>query len=319
MIRTLCPNEKITEPGFYAMPLSRHHSQPCNGVSVTSGVLRAMELQTPADVWAFSLLNPGRWERKETDALRLGVAMALYVEGGPHRVLDGFKVHPEDRPRRPTKSQVKAFDEGRASDAAIASVEYWKAVDAEPNDYLDQDEFDLICLMGAVLDRDPAASAVMSGIPEVTMAWQDERTGIWVLSRPDTISLDGVVTDYKRIAGAGMPFSTRLVDQRIERHGYDMQIALGCEAMERLTGTWPGAAGIIAQAAEAPHHVILRSFDNDDLRIAQWRNRRALDRFHECLTSGHWPGPGEVVGAYQMRKDLRERFLEEMNTAHAAP
>lgn len=319
MIRHLKPHEKITEPGFYAMPLSRHHNQPCDGVSVTSGILRAMDLQTPADVWAFHALNPERWERKETEALRLGVAMALYVEGGPHRVLDGFKIHPEDKPRRPTKAQTIAYDEGRASEAALASVDYWSAVDAEPFDYLDQAEFDLICVMGAVLDRDPAATAVMSGIPEVTMAWQDERTGIWVLSRPDTISLDGVVTDYKRIAGSGMPFNTRLIDQRIERHGYDMQIALGCEAMERLTGTWPGAAGVIAQAAEAPHHVILRSFDNEDLRIAQWRNRRALDRFHECLTSSHWPGPGEFVGAYQMRKDLRERFLEEMNTAHAAP
>lgn len=319
LIRTLGPDEKITEDGFYAIPLSRHHGQPCDGVSVTSGVLRAMELKTPADVWAFHLVNPDRWPKQETDALRLGIAMALYVEGGAYRVLDGFKVHPEDKPRRPTPLQIKAYDDGRASDAAITSVEYWSAVDAEPHDYLDQSEFDLICTMGVVLDRDPAAKAVMNGIPEVTMAWRDDRTGLWVLSRPDTINFDGVVTDYKRIAAGGSAFNARLVDRRIEENGYDMQIALGCEAMERLSGTWPGAAGVIAQSADAPHHVILRSFDNEDLRIAQWRNRRALDRFHECLTANHWPGPGEVVGSYRMNDKLRERLLEEMNTANAAP
>lgn len=319
MIRTLAPGEKITENGFYAIPLSVHHNQPCDGVSVTSGVLRAMELETPADVWAFHRLNPDRWERKETDALRLGVAMALYVEGGAYRVLEGFQIHPEDKPRRPTPAQIKAYDEGRASDAAMASVEYWRAVDAEPHAYLDQKEFDLICTMGVVLDRDQLAKNVMTGIPEVTMAWRDEATGIWVLSRPDTINFDGVVTDYKRIAPGAGSFNTYLVDRRIEAGGYDMQIALGCEAMERLTGNWPSAAGIIAQSADAPHHVILRSFDDETLRMAQWRNHRALARFHECLTSNHWPGPGEFVGAYQMNPKLRERLLEEMNMAHAAP
>lgn len=318
-IRLLGPDEKIREPGFYSIPLSRHHGQPCEGISVTSGVLRTMELETPADVWAFHLLNPKRWEKKETEALRLGVAMALYVEGGALRVLEGFKIHPEERPKRPLPSQIRAYDEGRASDAAIASVEYWRKVDADPHDYLDQSQFDEIIAMGAVLDHDPAAKAVMNGIPEVTMAWQDERTGLWVLSRPDTINFDGVVTDYKRIAPGASIFNTQLVDRRIEEQGYDMQIALGCEAMERLLGEWPSAAGIIAQSADAPYHVILRSINEEDLRIAQWRNRRALDRFHECLTSGHWPGPGEVVGAFQMRKERRERLLEEMNIAGAAP
>jgi hypothetical protein len=278
-----------------------------------------MERRTPADVWAFHALNPKRWARKETDALRLGVAMALYVEGGAYRVLEGFNIHSEDKPRRPTPAQIKAYDAGRGSDAAIASVDYWRAVDADPGDYLDQSDFEMICTMGAVLERDETASAVMKGIPEVTMAWQDERTGLLVLSRPDTINFDGVVTDYKRIASGGPPFSAPLVDRRIEDHAYDMQISLGCEGMERLTMEWPGAAGIIGQSAEPPHHVVLRSIDDETLRIAQWRNRRSLDRFHECLTSNHWPGPGDVIGAYQMRKELREMFLNQMNTEGTAP
>lgn len=317
--RTLADGEKITEPGIYAISLERHHSQPCNGFSVTSGVLRTMELGTPADVWAFHRLNPARFEKQDTDALRMGVAMALYVEGGPQKVLEGFQLHAEDKPRRPTTAQIAAYYEGRASDAAVASVEYWRAVDADPNAYLTKDEFAELCAMGAILERDPNASVVMRGMPEVTMAWRDESTGIWVLSRPDVISLEPSVIDYKRMATRGGYFSPTLVDRRIDDGGYLQQIALGAEGFERLYGEWPNLTGIVAQLASPPYHVITRAMDEEDLRIAQFQNRRALTRISECLLSGQWPGPGEVVGSYQMRKERRESLLAQMNTEGTAP
>lgn len=318
-IRTLKPGEKITENGFYNIPLSQHHNQPCDGVSVTSGVLRQMELATPADVWAFHVLNPDRWERKETAALRLGVAMALFVEGGSDRVLEGFKIHPEDKPRRPTTAQIKAAAEGRATDTALASIEYWSAVDAEPNDYLTTDEFDLICVMGAVLAKDPAAQAVMGGVAEVTMAVRDEMTGLWLLSRPDTVSFDGSVSDYKKISSQGRPFSYLIVDQRITDHGYDLQLAFAAECFQALTTEWPHIAGIVAQSDAAPHHVVLREIAEEDLRIGQFRNRRAIVRFAECLKSNDWPGPGADVGAYQRPEWQREMLLKQMNLEGTAP
>ncbi|MDB6151491.1 MAG: hypothetical protein JWQ44_2939 [Chthoniobacter sp.] len=318
-IRTLAAGEKISDPGFYNIPLSQHHNQPCAGVSVTSGILRTMHEKTPADVWAFHVLNPNRWVRKETDALRLGVAMALLVEGGPEKVLTAFSIHPDDKPRRPTPAQRKACSEGRGTDAAVQSVEYWDAVDTNPDDYLTQEEFETILTMGEVLMQDEAAKSILGGLPEVTMAWQDERTGLWVLSRPDTIHPEGIVTDYKKIATQGKPFNGYLVDQRIRAHRYDMQIALGAEGMERLLGEWPSAAGIIAQCGEAPHHVIIRSMSEEVLRMGQFHNRRALDRFAECLKSNHWPGPGEHVGSFHWDDATWARMIEEMNTQGVAP
>jgi len=318
-IRTLGPDEKITEPGFYAISLERHHQQPCDGPSVTSGVLRKMELETPADVWAYSLLNPDRWGRDETDALRLGAAMAYLVEGGKDALLAAFEVHPEDKPRKATPAQIKAYDEGRASDSAIASVEYWRAVEESPSRYLDQGEFETLIAMHGVLMDDPSASVVMSGLPEVTMAWRDEQTGLWLLSRPDTVSFDGSMTDYKKMNTQGKPFNHRLVDHRITDHAYDMQLAFAADVFEKLTGEWPTSVGIVAQCDKPPYHVILREISEEDLRIAQWRNRRSINRFHECLTTGLWPGPGDDVGAYQRPEWQRTMLLEQMNTAYAAP
>jgi hypothetical protein len=314
-IRTLAPDQLITEPGFYSIPLSQHHSQPCDGPSVTSGVLRKMETHTPLDVWSFHKLNPYRWEQTQTDALRLGVAMALYCEGGADRVLEGFKVHPDDKPRRPTAAQIEAYDAGKLTPANEVSVPYWRAVDAEPSAYLDAKEFDLIKTMGWVLEKDPAAKAVMGGIPEVTMAYRDAETGLWILSRPDTVSFDGTVSDYKKVAASGKPFNAALIDQRITQFAYDMQLALAATAFNVLTGEKIDVAGIVAQSDTAPHHVILREIAEEDLQIGAWRNQRQIRRFAECLASGVWPGPGDEVGAYRRPPAQRDKLLSDMGVA----
>jgi hypothetical protein len=319
VIRTLAPGELISEPGFYNIPLSVHHGQPCIGPSVTSGVLRKMELHSPADVWAYSRLNPNRYEDEDKPALRLGRAMAAYVEGGMDAVAQHFRVLRDDRPRRPTSQQIIAHAQGRASEAAKASILFWTFVDEDSRDILTDAELAQIEAMGKVLAADPAAAAVMGGIPEVTMAYLDDRTGLWVLSRPDTVNFDGSVTDYKKVSSQGMPFSHRLIDRRISDFAYDMQLGLAAEAFETLTGEWPSIACIIAQSDKPPYHVILREILEEDLRIGQWRNRRALNRFAECLASGHWPGPGWDTSFYQRPDWQRTMLLEQMNTEGVAP
>lgn len=318
-IRTLGPDEQITEPGFYNISLDRHHSQPCDGPSVTSGVLRKMELATPADVWAFSLLNPDRWVQEDKTALRLGRAMAAYIEGGIDEVAKHFAVLPADKPNKPTAQQLLAYAEGRATDAGKRCVEFWAAQDKDPRDQITDAQQKMIMDIGSVLASDPMASAVMGGIPEITMAYQDNQTGLWLLARPDTVNFDGTVTDYKKINTQGRPFNYRVVDGRITEHGYDMQLAFAAEVFEALTTQWPSSAGIIAQWDAAPHHVILREIAEEDLRFGQFRNRRAIARFAECLASNHWPGPGDDVGAYQRPQWQRDMLLAEMNTEGTAP
>lgn len=318
-IRTLADGELITEPGFYNISLDRHHSQPCNGPSVTSGVLRKMELSTPADVWAFSRLNPDRWVQEDKTALRLGRAMAAYIEGGMDEVAKHFAVLPEDAPNKPTAKQLAAYNVGRFTDANKKSVEFWEKQNADPRDQITAAEQKMIEDMGKVLAADPMASAVMGGIPEITMAYQDDETGLWLLARPDTVNFDGTVTDFKKVNTQGRPFNYRTVDSRITEHGYDMQLSFAAEVFECLTGEWPTSAGIIAQWDAPPHHVILREIAEEDLRIGQFRNRRAIRRFSECLASGHWPGPGDDVGAYQRPQWQRDMLLEEMNTEGKAP
>ena len=318
-IKRLAKGEKISTPGFYDISLDVHHSQCCDGPSVTSGILRRMELSTPADVFAFHALNPYRWEKPQTTALRLGRAMADFVQGGMEAVAEHFIVLPADKPRKPTDAQIAAYDAGKATDAGRLSVEFWRKVEADPRDPLTEAEQTMIENMGKVLAKDPAACAVMGGIPEVTMAWRDDRTGLWILSRPDTVSFDGALSDYKKVSTQGNPFNHRLVDRRIEQHGYHQQMALAVEGFEMLMNDTPTSVGLVFQSDAAPHHVILREISEEGVGIGKFQNRRAIDRFHECLTSGHWPGPGDDVGAWMPSDWFWKKITEEMQIAGVSP
>lgn len=318
-IRTLAEGEKISEPGFWNIPMHVHHSQPCIGPSVTSGVLRKMELATPADVWATHMLNPDRWPEQDKTALRLGRAMAAYVEGGEEEVSRHFAVLPEDKPRKPTAQQRAAYEEGRATDAGTLSVEFWDKVLADPRDFVTASEWQMISDMGKVLAADPAASAVMSGLPEISMVTQDPHTGIWILSRPDTVSFDGSMADYKKCNTQGRPFNYRICDRLIERHGYHQQMALAADTYAELTGERPSVVGLVFQWDAVPHHVIIREIDQEALAFGSFQNKRAIRRFAECLESGDWPGPGQDIGAFQMSDWMRTMLIEEMQIAGVAP
>ena len=317
-IRTLGPGEKICEPGFYNIPLAVHHSQCCDGVSVTSGVLRRIKQEYPAEVWAFHELNPNRWVREETDALRTGRAMAAYVEGGADEVEEHFYVLPESRPQRPTRQQLTAIKEGRGSKSAIQSLSFWKEADADPRDQITESQFDLIRDMGRALEADPAAQAILGGMPEVTMAWFDERSQLWCLSRPDQISFDGFVSDYKKISPQGQLFDKDLCYRAVEKHRYDMQMGFAHEGFETLTGFQPQAVGLLFQSDRPPHFGIPIEIGEEEIAIARFHNHQSLRRFRECLDSGDWQEPGEHPGIFRWSDEKRERILEEMNTENQA-
>lgn len=357
-IRDLGPDEWITEPGFYRLPMDRHHGQPCcdperlkeiakgdkprpGEWAVTSSVLRNILTSTPSVVWDTSLLNPKRRDAGDSDALRLGRVMAAYIEHGPEgveqfvRVLEGDRQRftvpemldmarrgiekPEVRPNRPSYDQVLKYYHGLATPAARFAVEFWKEVDEDQREIVSENEWELICDMGKALATDPVASAALDGFPEITMAWYDETTDLWCLARPDQVSFSGLLSDYKKINTQGRPFNERACDARITQHAYGMQMAFAAEAFEYLTGEYPDQVGLVFQHDQPPYPPLLRSIDEENLRIDQFRNQHARRVMRDCMDTGNWWGPGENVGVYRRPEWQREQILEEMQKAGVAP
>lgn len=308
-IRDLGPDEKITEPGCYRMPLEQHHNQPCIGVSVTSSVLRTLEYGTPADVWWASVLNPDRYEAKERAALWMGRAMHAWIEGGEEVLKRDFIVLPESCPKRPTEAQLNAEN---PSPSSVKAMSFWEKVwarqKATGKDLITHSEFETIKLMGEALARDPLATAVIGGEPEITMAYQDEETGLWVLSRLDNMTWDGLLSDYKKISTQGDYLTPQICKYRTWKHGYHMQLALGAEAYFKLTGNWPTDCALVYQMDSVPYHSLTLALGQKALYWGMVANHRSMRLFRKCLDEGHWPGPGEDPQEFGLTDKQDEAF-----------
>ena len=312
-IRQLKPGEKITEPGFYNIPLHVHHNQPCDGVSVTSGVLRGMDpdLGSPADVWAFHKLNPDGRKKPASRAMHQGAAMAALIAGGGTELQRQFFVADKKVPRRPSEQQWDQYHRGRLfQKTTLDACEYWEEVNNGDRPHLTYDDTMLLVDMAKVLQNDAAAMAAIAGLPEITMAAYDEQTDLWLLSRPDTVDPDhAAMSDYKKISTRGEPFTARILDERICRFGYDAQMGFAADVYSRLTGNWPENVGIIGQSDAYPYHVIPRALTEQQLVEGMQMAQLSAKRFRQCLDSGHWPGPGEDIGEYR-RPDWRQKQIE---------
>jgi hypothetical protein len=63
----------------------------------------------------------------------------------------------------------------------------------------------------------------------------------------------------------------------------------------------------------------LREIDDQELRIGEFRNNRALRTIQECTENNDWPGPGVDVGKFVRNPAQRERLIEEMRAEGVAP
>lgn len=310
-IHDLGPKEIITEPGFYRLSLDRHHNGPCDGPSVTSSVLRKLEVGSPLHVWAFHYLNPDRYDDADRGALRMGRAMHSWVEGGRQALERDFIVIPSDAPSKPTKAQLASE---KPSPTAIRSISFWEAVserlEATGRSLISQAEYETIAAMGEALAADPLASAVVGGEPEITMAWKDEETGLWCLSRLDNLTGDGLLSDYKKISTAYRPMTPALCRRRIEDGGYHQQLAFGAEGYFNITGNWPTDCALVFQEDKPPYAAITIAVGGDPLYWGMCANHRSLRLFRQCLDADHWPGPGENPEEFNFRDFQTERMQQ---------
>lgn len=310
-IRTLLPDEKITEEGLYRMPLARHHAQPCEGISVTSSVLRTIELGSPAAAWDFHMLNPDAYERPERDALKLGTAMHSWVEGGEEAVKRDFIILAPGTPKKPSDRQLNAAAPSKETVEAIRVwQQIWKRQALRGCPIITQAEFDQIKIMGKALEHDPTALAVLGGEPEITIATFDDETQLWMLSRLDNLTFDGLQSDFKRISTRGRFLTERVCKARIREHRYDMQMAFGAECFWRVTGQWPTDSAIVFQMDVPPFHSHTVAIGRDEIIAGVALNHRAMRIFRECYDSGNWPGPGAVISTFQYSTAEREAFQE---------
>lgn len=296
LIRDLPDDGVIREAGAYRMPIDHYHTQCCDGPSISSGGLRTIYNKSAADYWAFSDLNPARYERPDSDALNFGrAAHALLL--GDEVFDDNFLVLSDDAPPKPTKAQMRARREGRMSASANERFSFWDAFLRVQcgRTVVAQTWMDDIRAMSAALAAHPLVGPLFDGEAEVSLIWRDEPTGVWIKSRPDMLPRMGDVKgDLKTTADA----SLRAVMRDITKHGYDMQAALGAMGCEEVLGQTISSDAIVFAQKTPPYHVTLVEVPEAALHWGKLKCRLAIDEFARCLETGTWPGPVEGVAVY---------------------
>lgn len=289
----------ITKPGFYSgVPMKVYHSgELCRGPhggtpTLTSSLLRKIFTESEAHFYDNWVLNPNRNPdaEKVSDGMILGRATHHLMLGQEHFARE-FIVTPSETPDAKGVMQpwTLRFDSAK---------KWMKERAAEGRTVLSPEQVDKIQGMADRMKKEPLVRAgAMSGLPEITMAWRDKQTGIWMLSRPDVIPThSGDFTDLKTI-GKGIVSYGDLV-RTIAEHGYHQQAALCAEGFEAVTGERLKMFNFYFIETSRPYCARMVALKDSALLLGMRQNRNAINRFVRAMNTGYWPGPGglqEVV------------------------
>lgn len=257
----------ITEPGRYEISAAEYHGDPVPTGSLSS--TGARKLLPPSCPALFRHEREhGQEHRTEFD---IGTAAHKLVLGAGPAITE---VKARDW-------RTKAAQEAR--DAAYATG----AVPLLTVDY------DRVTGMAAALTRDDIAMALLNpdhGQPEQAIFWQDEQTGVWRRALIDWLPELGpgrpIAVDYKTTISA----EKDAIRKSVARYGYHQQAAWYLDACASI-GYPPDTAFVfIFQEKQAPYLITPVQLDDTAMGIGRDRNRRAIEVYRDCTTTGIWPG-----------------------------
>lgn len=274
----LWSGEPISEPGIWQkVPMGAYHGQLTDGPSISSSGLRTIENQSPLHYWASSYLNPDRIEDEENTAMVLGRAA--------HTLLlseSGFR---QDYVVRPETYEDDAGKWKPWSGNSLVCKVWLAARKAEGKTVLLKSHVEAIEGIADRLAHNDVAVSLLQGRIERSIIVKDDKTGVWLKSRPDSIPADTIIADLKTCADASQRGVTRsIVDQ-----GYLQQMALAITALEQVGSSPINEAVLIFVETKPPYAFNIKPLDNGDIYTAMRINRRAINTFAECLKANDWP------------------------------
>ena len=296
----------ITAPGVYPDITNEqyHGAEPCIAPSISSTGLKKLvphvglqaKGHSPRHYWEGSPLNPNRKIAEQSHALIMGSAFhdALLL---PERWGDpaAYYVTPPGFSRAKSKvlaEQIAAADAAMEAGACVLSFEDAEEIDG----------------MVAAIREHPNANAILSaGVAEMTLAWQDEETGVWLRVRPDWIAFGRPIgINVKTTADA----SHAGFQSDVTKYRYAQSAALEIDGLrilaDHIKALFPRfvpPTHYLHPTVEKPGKdwnpgdylpVALWELPQEDIEYGRALNRRAIRLFADCLAADRWPGYADV-------------------------
>ncbi|MFN3474045.1 MAG: PD-(D/E)XK nuclease-like domain-containing protein [Blastomonas sp.] len=278
----------ISAAGAYPdIPMAHYHraADLLPAPSLSSSGAKTILGKSAFHYWSDSPMNPERPEEKDASHFAVGkAAHDLLLLGGDwakqyHVLPEGF-----------------AFNKTKMMGEEIAAAEYARE---QGKTLIKHDDMRLVERIAARIQSNPAArNALINGVPEMTLAWQDKETGVWLRARPDFLPnsvISGApvraVSDLKFMAGTYC--SPAGFSRAIASFGYHQSCAFYADGIKAIYGEEPTNWLFIVVEKDEPHCVSLYELPHADLARGRHQNRKAINLFAQCLERGtepqHWP------------------------------
>lgn len=215
-------------------------------------------------------------ESKKGPALAFGRALHM-AQLEPERFEQTYVVLPDFGDMRSSKNRA-VRDEWLAERPGVET--------------LTEDEYRALHEMIAAILRHPAASRLVAeGLPEVTLRWRDEVSGLRCKSRADWwVKSKRLCVDLKSTENAGQDEFARDVHKR-RYHVQDAMYRMGFDACGETISHF----ALLAVEKSPPYDVVVYTLDEDAVAKGYAAARRDLDRMAECVRTGRWPGRSNEV------------------------
>lgn len=257
----------ITEPGVHDIRFEDYLRDPVpEGSLSASGAKLLLPPSCPA-LFRYEQLH----RRPPKKEFEIGTAAhALVLGSGPELV----QIDEDDW--RTTKAK-----------AEVADARERGAVPLKPA------EFAMVTAMAEALRAHPVAAALFDparGLPEQSLFWIDEASGVWRRGRLDWLPVVGtgrmVVPDYKTADSVDKD----KLSKSMHSYGYHIQAATYLDGIKALGIDAEPAFLNVFQEKRPPYLVRVMEPDVVALNIARDLNRRAIDIYAECKATDRWPG-----------------------------
>lgn len=269
--------------------LSDYHAHP----AWSSSRKKSAATRTMLSYWA-EYEDPNRKPKTPTESMRRGSLVDAYITEDPNSngFLDRYFILPEDAPKRPTATQLKARN---PKPETLIQIEYWERVDAQSQgkEIITKADFNQAHAIYQRLLNDADTSEVM--LQEVICSqqphfWTNEHE-IECRYLPDIETADGGLWDLKLTRSA----KPHLFRAQAYSLGYDIQLAHYREGYINKHGTEPSTVGIIAYEWDWPHNCCVFVADDELLEHGAERGDQAVRDVLACRESGVWPSYGRAA------------------------
>lgn len=286
----------ITQPGLYQMDAETYHADPVPGRSLSSTGARRIVQTCPA-VFREYQLRPA----PSRDVLDFGKAAHALVLG------DGAELVVVHASTWRTKAAQQARTEARA--AGKVPVLGLSDDPDEPS------QWDTIQAMAAKIREHPVASKIFNpehGKPEQALFWRDEHTGLWCRALldwlPDQQGRRLIITDYKTARSANPPEFGRSVAD----YGYAQQADWYLTGAQQVLDADNAAFLFVVQEKTRPYVVTVTELDASAMAVGRFLNRRAINTYCECVTTGVWPGYSDSIALTSMPGWYLRQFEDDI-------